>query len=365
MPYSTSTLNRYFCKQFLMWFGIVMLFLCTVIGIFEGIELLRRSMSRPDIPLYTLLEMIILKIPSLIQRLLPFVVLLSGLLCFGRMQSNHESLAFQAIGYSIWQFLRGIALLSVALGLLNLSIVLPLTSAFTSRLAYLEETLFNRTLHRLSVGTSGIWLKEKSKKNQQYMIIHGESFTPGSTGLQQAVFYIFKDDNTLLERIDAPRATLSKQKKWILQNASVDGDFPQTKRSIPSSLDQKQLQESHIPPQAISFWDLPKTIAMLEKTGLSVIDYKLFWHEQIAKILMFVAMLVISVVFSFHFERHKSQTVPIVMALAFGFFIFFMSDIIYVLGLSQRLPIWLAAWIPPSISLLLGVAMLLHKDYAH
>ncbi len=362
MFYSTSCLNRYFCKSFLGWFGIVIFFLGIVIGIFEGIEMLRRSMSRPEIPLVIIIEMILLKIPSLLQRLLPFVVLLSGLLCFGRMQSTKEYLAFQSIGYSVWQFVSGLSFLCFALGLLNLSIILPLTSAFSGRLSYLEETLFSRSLHRLSVGSSGIWLKEKN--NDEYTIIHADAFTENAKGLKNPIFYIFDKDNSFIKRIESTEAILLKSKEWTIQNPKINGKNAHKTLKFSSTFNSKQLQRSHVPPEAISFWDIPRTITMLEKAGLSVTNYQLFWHKQISKIIMFIGMLSLAVFFSFHSDRHKTQTLPIVLALTSGFIIYILSDIIYVIGLSQRLPVWVAAWSPSLITLLISIVLLIHKEDA-
>jgi lipopolysaccharide export system permease protein len=39
-----------------------------------------------------------------------------------------------------------------------------------------------------------------------------------------------------------------------------------------------------------------------------------------------------------------------------------MSDLVYALGLSTRVPIVLAAWAPAVVSSLLGVALLLHLE---
>ena len=48
--------------------------------------------------------------------------------------------------------------------------------------------------------------------------------------------------------------------------------------------------------------------------------------------------------------------------LFFGFFLYFMSDLVFALGLSSRIPEVLAAWTPATVTTLLGVASLLHLE---
>ncbi len=45
-----------------------------------------------------------------------------------------------------------------------------------------------------------------------------------------------------------------------------------------------------------------------------------------------------------------------------GFLLYFLSNFVFALGLSGKLPVILAAWTPAGISLTLGVASLLHLE---
>ncbi len=72
------TLNRYFGRQYLLWF---LLFLCSLSGIiflFEIAELLRRAADHPDTGFGLILEMGAFKLPETVEKILPFVVLFSG-----------------------------------------------------------------------------------------------------------------------------------------------------------------------------------------------------------------------------------------------------------------------------------------------
>ena len=64
MTYLFSTLNLYFCRVFFVWLGTCAVIIGMVISLFEGTELVRRSMGKPHIDLSIILEMIILKLPN-------------------------------------------------------------------------------------------------------------------------------------------------------------------------------------------------------------------------------------------------------------------------------------------------------------
>ena len=49
MTYILSTLNFYFCRVFLSWLGTCAIVIATVISLFEGTELVRRSMGKANI----------------------------------------------------------------------------------------------------------------------------------------------------------------------------------------------------------------------------------------------------------------------------------------------------------------------------
>jgi lipopolysaccharide export system permease protein len=42
--------------------------------------------------------------------------------------------------------------------------------------------------------------------------------------------------------------------------------------------------------------------------------------------------------------------------------LYFVSDIVFALGLSAKIPILLAAWTPAAVSMIFGASMLLHLE---
>jgi lipopolysaccharide export system permease protein len=76
------TLNRYFGRQYLLWFLLFMTALAGVIFLFEIAELMRRAADRPDTSFIMILKMGVYKLPETVEKILPFVVLFAGMFTF-------------------------------------------------------------------------------------------------------------------------------------------------------------------------------------------------------------------------------------------------------------------------------------------
>lgn len=52
----------------------------------------------------------------------------------------------------------------------------------------------------------------------------------------------------------------------------------------------------------------------------------------------------------------------IISGLLAGFLLYFLSNFVFALGLSGKIPVLLAGWAPAGASMMLGIAMLLHLE---
>ncbi len=77
---------------------------------------------------------------------------------------------------------------------------------------------------------------------------------------------------------------------------------------------------------------------------------------------MLCGMAFVAAAFSLRLPRRGGARLLVVAGVFTGFLFFFVSDIIYALGLSGSLPAQVAAWIPIGIIMLGGGATLLHLE---
>ena len=96
----------------------MLLALSGLVAMFDFIELLRRSASKPDATFGLVSEIAALRLPYIAMQILPFAVLLGGILCFWRLTRSSELIVARAAGVSAWEFLAAPTLCALLLGVL-------------------------------------------------------------------------------------------------------------------------------------------------------------------------------------------------------------------------------------------------------
>lgn len=369
MTYLFSTLNIYFCRVFIIWLGLCTLIISAVISLFEGTELARRSIGKTNIDFSLILEMILLKFPNHFQVLIPFIVLSAAMVTFYRLNHSQEIIAARSSGLSVWQLLGGLCVCALLLGCLQLIIINPISAAMSSRLENLESIYFSGSSNRIAISETGLWLREVTPNRQS--IIRIAHVKPDTKTFKDVTFHNFhptstQNDSEYENRIDASLAILQKN-HWELHNTTIwqdEKEQPQTHPilTLPTTLTIAKIQDSNTTPETISFWALPKFIDILDKSGLSSLSYRLYWHAQIAKLGMMIAMMLLAAAFGIRPVRQGRTALYIVYGVGSGFVLYFLNDIVYALGLGDQLPVLLAAWAPTLIMMLLSITLLLHNE---
>ncbi len=101
------TLSLYIVRQFATSVIGMLLALSGLVAMFDFIELLRRSASHPEVSFGLVSQIAALRLPYVSMQILPFAVLLGGILCFWRLTRSSELIVARASGVSAWEFLTG------------------------------------------------------------------------------------------------------------------------------------------------------------------------------------------------------------------------------------------------------------------
>ena len=361
----SPTLSVYIGRQFLLGFAIVFLVLVTLILTFDTVELMRRSASRPQITFADVFEMALLKLPHMSQQAFPFAALCGGMMVFWRLTRSHELVVTRGAGVSAWQFLLPVLILAFLLGVFRVTVTNPLASAMLSRYESLEATLLKGRKSLLALSENGLWLRQSNENGQavihsRYMVQQGFDVE-----LRDVIVFLYEGTDNFIGRIDAEYARL-EDGFWHLRNAWVISPekSPQFEKEywLETDLTLNKIQESFAPPETMSFWALPDFIKTLEDAGFSAVRHRLHWHVLLATPVLMCAMVLIAATFTLRHARRGGTTLIIAGGVFTGFLLYFFSDIVFALGLSDSIPVTLAAWTPSGVAILLGLAMLLHLE---
>jgi lipopolysaccharide export system permease protein len=358
----STYIGRHFLVSFFTCFGIFLL----VVMLFDSIELLRRTSALPNVDFTDVLEFAFLRLPHLGQKLFPFAILFGGMAAFWRLARTHELVITRAAGVSAWQFLLPVLALAGLLGLLHIMVLNPLASTLLTRYERLEATLLKGQSNFLAVSDAGFWLRQANSLGQS--VVHAGSVYQQGTDveLNDVVVFVYEGADNFRERIDADYAKL-EDGFWYMLNARIqkpeEAPLAFKEYWLETDLTLAKIQDSFAPPETMSFWALSDFIKTLEDAGFSALRHKLHLNTLLASPLLMCAMVLIAATFTLRQNSRRGGTTFIISAgVMTGFLLYFFSDVVYALGLSDSIPVTLAAWTPSGVATLLGLGMLLHLE---
>lgn len=358
------TLSIYIGKRFLSGASLVFATLIGLIFLFDFVELMRRGLAH-EAPIGIIIELGLLKLPSMVQKILPFAILLGGILAFTKLTANSELVVTRSAGVSAWQFLMPAFLIAGAIGIFVMVVFNPLASIMLSRFEQVEAKYFKGTTSMLAVSSSGLWLRQKNEKNTGKTIINALRVSHENMELFDVTIFIFDSNDKFTQRIDAASAKLNSG-FWQITNATltIPGKTAtrQPNYKLATNLSKDQIQESFSAPETLSFWELPGFIRTLKAAGFSALRHSLYFHSVLSTPFLLCAMVFFAAAFSLRPPRQGRIGMMMSGGILSGFMIYFLSDLVAAIGLSGSIPIIMAAWAPVGISIMLGTALMLHLE---
>jgi lipopolysaccharide export system permease protein len=358
---TAPTLFRYISRHFLLNVGAILLMLLGLVYVLDTIELLRRAAGR-DVGFVTVLAMAAMKLPQVGQQIIPFSILFGAIYTCWKLNRTHELVVIRSAGISAWQFLAPMMFSALMLGVIATGVVNPVSSMLLAKYEQMEIIHLQKNDNLVTVSRTGIWLRQPTDSG--YALFHAENFNQDEWRFSNLVIYFFDRQDGFLSRIDSPVAYLGDG-HWDIRQAIVndrDGAAHYETRQLPTELTSRKIEESFADPETISFWKMPEHLNIMEETGLPIASLEIHFQSLLAEPFLLMAMVLLAATFSLRPPRFGGTGMLIALGVAAGFFIFFMESILHAFGVSQKIPVYLAAWTPAIVSLLLGTAALLHME---
>ncbi|WP_159013395.1 LPS export ABC transporter permease LptG [Acidisoma sp. S159] len=367
--FPSPILTIYISRQFSVAVASVLAALTGLVSLFDFLELLRRSASRPDATFNLIVEMALLRTPWVVMTILPFAILLGGIWAFWRLTRSSELVVARAAGLSAWQFLGGPVLCALALGLFAVGGLSPVSAALFAQAERLQESFLDAGGGPLALNGGQLWLRQADNTGsvQGVAIMHARGVMMRAnvlTASQVSIFRLGPNDH-MIDRIEAMQARLIPH-SWLLANARVlvPGKLPSppSAMAMPTDLTIDRIQQSFAAPEALSFWRLPGFIHVLERAGFSAVGHRLRFQALLALPLLCATMSLVAAGFSMQSSRRGGVGRMIGGGVAAGFALFMLSNIAEQFGQSGALPVVLAAWAPAAAGLMLALSLLLHLE---
>jgi lipopolysaccharide export system permease protein len=336
-----------------------------VIILVDFVELSRTVGGRSEIGFFKIIQLVMLKGPSVTLTLLPFVFLFGTMGAFVALNRGSELVAMRASGISAWRFITPAAAGAFAAGLLTVAVLNPVAAHLNA--AFEDE---RAALAQGGAGSrSELWLRQAGDGEQ--IVIHARSHdTVGDAiRLRRVSMFVQTADSSgslaFSRRIEADQALLmpgywrlSRVRETLPGAASVRSE----QLTIPSTLDRRTAMEKFVAPGAVGFWDLPGTIRAADLAGYSSAPYRLRLQQLYATPVLLSAMAVLAAAFSLRLSRLGDLARLALAGVALGFAVFFLNQFCGALGASEEAPPLLAAWATPLLALLAGLTVLCYTE---
>ncbi len=361
-PILSFYIGRHFFMAFLGALGVIM----GLIFLFDVIELMRRTTSHDEIGFSLIFEMALFKLPQMVQLILPFAVMIGAMTAFWTMTRSRELVVTRSVGVSAWEILAPVMIVVMVIGIFNVVAFNPLAATLYKRYEQLQDQMLRGGVSPLMVSESGLWLRETHGNEQ--VVVHADAVRQEGFDLRlrEVSVYVSDDNEHFLYGIEATLGQLDNGFFHLTEARLLHPGRPveyAATYDLPTQLTLAKIQDNFASPETISFWELPGFISFFESAGFSANRQKLYFQTLLSSPLLLVAMVLVAAVFSLKPDlRSGGILVRLIGGVVSGFVFYFFSKVVYALGLSATLPVILAAWTPPAVTGLVGLAALFHLE---
>lgn len=357
-----KTLARYFAGQFILTALAVFGGIFVLVILVDYIELMRRTANVPDASALFVAQTSLYRVPLVIERLMPFCVLIGAMSSFLTLSRKMELVIARAAGISAWQFIAPALIAALIGGILATALYNPVSASLQEKSKEMEAILFGKTSGTVQAA-QGFWVNQASSEGQA--IINASGSQNQGQLLTGLTIFRFSPSGEFVDRIEAKEAML-RPGYWNLKGARFYGNgAPLTEHEsyqLKTNLNADQVRESFATPETVSFWQLPNYISANKQAGLAFAGYRLQFHKLIAQPFMLCAMVLLAAAVSLRFFRFGGVQKMVLSGIGAGFLLYVLSKVTEDLSKAELLNPVAAAWLPVCVGGLAGFVALLYQE---
>ncbi|MDQ6961370.1 MAG: LPS export ABC transporter permease LptG [Mariprofundaceae bacterium] len=349
-----TTLFRWVFYGFLSRVIGTMLALLVIFVIIESFDKSRYLGQGLTLPL--LIEYLLLKLPLMVQELMPVVVLLACSLLVTELSRNNEMVALRAAGIGLTKVLTPLLLAALLCSCVNIAMSEWITPVTNQRLDRIEQVNI-RHLPEKNHGTQ--WLKEEGRFYR---------LQPLEKDQFQLTMIETDEEGGWLKRVEATHAIFNNQ-QWLLKNVDISSPAATEGMRVQHfdkyTLDSKiTLQSAEQPdPSYMNFFELWRYASDLERAGLSSLSFELSLQQKLTKPLSCLVMILLAFALCIHMsDRHGKVVWYLIVCIALGLFLYVGANATGFIALSGQMPVAFAAWFPNMFFAGLAGFIFLHRE---
>jgi lipopolysaccharide export system permease protein len=363
MSMITNTLGRYFAGRFVVSAVGVFASIFVLLVLVDYIEMIRRTSGLVSASAITVAETSLFRVPQLLEKMMPFCVLIGAMTCYLALSRRLELVVARAAGVSAWQFIAPALASAIVLGIFATTAYNPMSANLRELSKRMEAELFGSAPGGGVQDASGFWINQINSDGQ--VIINAARSEQQGVRLTGLTLFRFDSDSKFKERIEAREATLEKG-RWLFKSVrryALDAPpVDQDSFELATNLTPAQVRNSFSTPETVSFWQLPSYIRSSESSGFATAGYRLQYHKLIAQPFLLAAMVMLAAAVSLRFFRFGGVQKMVLSGVGAGFLLYVLSKVTEDLSKADLMHPIAAAWLPVLVGGLTGFLALLYQE---
>jgi lipopolysaccharide export system permease protein len=303
---------------------------------------------------------VMLRLPLLTSRFLPFSVLLGTLIAFVGLNQHSEIVAMKSAGLSAHQILAPLIIASIAIA----ALLFAFNEGVVVNSARAVDAWSDNDYKPIPPTTgivSNVW------------VLNGEdliraNLAGGRPFTAEGVSIYDRTTGVLQRVIQASRAVpRPASNDWLLENVRIYDANMNVVRRLPAMVGMQgvtptQLTLAKVDPSELDYWTLKDRIAELEAAGRQTDEARAGLAHKISGPLSTLLMPLLAALAAFGLARSGQVLLRACMGMALGFAYFVADNFSLAMGNAGAYPPLIAAWAPFLLFLLIGEAVLVRTE---
>jgi lipopolysaccharide export system permease protein len=328
----------------LIFFGLIL-----ILNVFDEISYFKDLNVNGFYPVL----MSVLNSTSLLYSIFPFIFLISTQFFFIRIDEKNELLLFKHSGLTNFDIIKILSIVSLLIGIF----IVTFFYHFSSKLKHIHLDIKNQlskdNKYLAVVTENGLWMKDEL--DEIVSIINADSIKQNTlinTSITQ-----FNKNFEFIQNIEAKKVTIKKD-YWLIEEAIISKDEMQPiiqnnlvfKTNF--SLDRINSLFSNL--FSLTLWQLSKLKKDYQSLGYSTLEVDTHTLKIYSYPFYLMIMTVFSSIIMLNIKKDKPKIFNLILGILLSVIIYYINYFSNLLGENERLPIYIAIWMPQIILILLS-----------
>ena len=355
-------INKYIAREFIkIVINTILIFFCLgfFMNLFEEINFFKDI----DIGVKMPILLTSLKVPTMLNKMLPFIILISGIWFFLKIKKSDEVTAMKVSGMSNLSVILIPSAIAILLGIFFITLVNPVTSISLKNYEIIKGQYERDKDYLAAITQNGIWIKEKNDNKNN--IIRASNLN--EENLMNLTIYQFDKENNFIKRIEADYANIISR-DWKLINVNI---LDENGKLLSSNLkeinyksiyDLDKIKSLYSNLDTVSFWKIANELKLLEQRGYSTRQMETKLHRSLAFPFFLFSMVLLSGLFTLGLNFKENNLTYIFITIITCILVYFFNDFSAALGKTEKLPVEIAVWMPILIIFIFSSAGMIYAN---